>query len=582
MKTKIQSLFTRAVFMLVFSTLSSAKRRAVAWRRRNGPDGLGFLKTFMVILALFSLAPTAHAQGTAFTYQGQLQNNGALASGTYNLTFTLFATSTGGTAVAGPATNTAVFVTNGLFTVLIDFGASVWNGQTNWLEIGVETNGGGSITTLSPRQLVTPAPYAIYAEGASNLLGTLPVAQLRGTIPASQLPAAVVTNNQTGLNLGGAFNGNFSGNGGGLTNVSGAVSWQIVSGATQQAQPNTGYLLTNNSLVTVTLPPSPKAGDVVRVCGGGASDWKLAQNASQFVYSANLAGNIGAVWVPHGIPGTAYYSSVASSADGTKLAAVAYGGTGGGVYVSSDSGVTWLQANALLLLAIASSADGTKYLATDGEYLYTSSDSGSSWQTRIMAPTGAWLCVASSADGTKLAAGLYGGQIYTSTNSGTNWTARASTQDWYSVASSADGTRLVAVVDGGQIYTSTDSGTNWTARASSQGWYSVASSADGTRLVAVVEEDGQIYTSSDSGVSWTAQNSGSREWYSVASSSDGSKLVAVVYNGLIYTSVPSSVSSTTSGTAGYLLGNPNAAIELLYLGNNQFLPISHEGIIQAF
>ena len=47
----------------------------------------------LALLALSTLNPqlsTLHAQGTAFTYQGQLQNNGSPASGTYNLTFTLF------------------------------------------------------------------------------------------------------------------------------------------------------------------------------------------------------------------------------------------------------------------------------------------------------------------------------------------------------------------------------------------------------------------------------------------------------------------------------------------------------------
>ena len=102
------------------------------------------------------------AQGTAFTYQGQLQNNGSPASGTYNLTFSLFNTNISGVPVAGPVTNNAVVVTNGLFTVLIDFGAGVFNGQTNWLEIGVATNGASSFTTLAPRQQLTPTPYAIY------------------------------------------------------------------------------------------------------------------------------------------------------------------------------------------------------------------------------------------------------------------------------------------------------------------------------------------------------------------------------------------------------------------------------------
>src|SRR5208283_5578753 len=132
------------------------------------------------------LCETAFAQGTAFTYQGQLQNNGSLASGTYNLTFSLFNTNTGGTAVAGPVTNSAVFVTNGLFTVLIDFGPGVWNGETNWLEIGVETNGASPFTTLAPRQQLTPAPYAIYAE-------SVPAAGISGTLTNGQLAHSAVT-----------------------------------------------------------------------------------------------------------------------------------------------------------------------------------------------------------------------------------------------------------------------------------------------------------------------------------------------------------------------------------------------------
>lgn len=47
----------------------------------------------------------------------------------------------------------------------------------------------------------------------------------------------------------------------------------------------------------------------------------------------------------------------------------------------------------------------------------------------------------------------HGGQIYTSTDSGANWTARETNRTWRAVASNSDGTKLVAVVIGGQIYT---------------------------------------------------------------------------------------------------------------------------------
>ena len=115
------------------------------------------------------------------------------------------------------------------------------------------------------------------------------------------------------------------------------------------------------------------------------------------------------------------------------------------------------------------------------------------------------------ADGTKLVAGLNNGQIYTSTDSGANWTAGPVSGQWYSIAASSDGTKLVAVSLNGQIYTSTTSGVTWTARDSARQWYSVASSSDGTKLVAVVY-GGQIYTSTNSGQSWTPRDS-DRYWY---------------------------------------------------------------------
>lgn len=66
-----------------------------------------------------------------------------------------------------------------------------------------------------------------------------------------------------------------------------------------------------------------------------------------------------------------------------------------------------------------------------------------------------WNKIASSADGTKLAATVYGGQIYLSTDSGESWTASESVRNWGSVTSSADGMKLMAAVPGGQIYTYT-------------------------------------------------------------------------------------------------------------------------------
>jgi hypothetical protein len=181
----------------------------------------------LAILILNLQLANVFAQGTAFTYQGQLQNNGSLASGTYNLQFTLYTNATGGTSVAGPVTNSAVFITNGLFTVTMDFGSGPWNGQANWLLIGVETNGGAGFSPLSPRQPVTPVPYAIAAE---NLSGTVSGAGLAGTY-GSQVSFTNPANQ-------------FTGSGSSLTGLNAS---QLTTGTVPSAALNNAWKTTGNS-----------------------------------------------------------------------------------------------------------------------------------------------------------------------------------------------------------------------------------------------------------------------------------------------------------------------------------------------
>ncbi|HUA66627.1 MAG TPA: hypothetical protein VME24_12315, partial [Alphaproteobacteria bacterium] len=121
------------------------------------------------VLALFCIHSTAMAQGTAFTYQGLLNSGGAPANGNYDIQFTLFATNVTGTAIAGPVTNTAVPVANGLFTTTVNFG-NVFTGGSNWLQIAVSTNGANAFSNVTPRQFLSPVPYAITAENVSGAL----------------------------------------------------------------------------------------------------------------------------------------------------------------------------------------------------------------------------------------------------------------------------------------------------------------------------------------------------------------------------------------------------------------------------
>ena len=177
-------------------------------------------KLLLVVALLSTLNSqlSAFAQGTAFSYQGRLNDGGGPATGIYDLRLTIYDLGSAGSVVAGPLTNSATGVSNGLFTVTLDFGNTPFiSGAPRWLSIEVRTNGGGSFTTLSPRQPLTATPYAITA---SNLTGALPTAQLTGVVPLAQLPGAVVTNTQGGVVL----SGTFGGNGAGLTSLNLALN----------------------------------------------------------------------------------------------------------------------------------------------------------------------------------------------------------------------------------------------------------------------------------------------------------------------------------------------------------------------
>ena len=113
-----------------------------------------------LLLALASIANmTLHAAPlpTAFTYQGQLASGGQAANGLYDLQFTVYDTLAVGNVVGGPLTNSAVAVSNGLFTTTLDFGPAVFTGDMLWLEIGVRTNGTGAFTTLAPARRDSPS-----------------------------------------------------------------------------------------------------------------------------------------------------------------------------------------------------------------------------------------------------------------------------------------------------------------------------------------------------------------------------------------------------------------------------------------
>ena len=240
-------------------------------RNHIKPNRRIILSLALLASSTFWLQPSISlAQETAFNYQGRLDDSGSPANGIYDLRFTIYDALSGGSAVRGSLTNAAIPVTNGWFSVILDFGAGVFTGPGRWLQLEVKTNGGGAFSTLAPRQPCLPAPYAVMANTASNLLGTFPAAKLTGAIGAAQLPAGVLTNGESDAVLMGAF----SGDGSRLANLSGAniqpgtVSSTDMDSAVQEKLAEAGGVENGRTLTNVTLTASNAL--PVSVIGGKA------------------------------------------------------------------------------------------------------------------------------------------------------------------------------------------------------------------------------------------------------------------------------------------------------------------------
>ena len=197
------------------------------------------------LLALQAL--TARAQGTAFTYQGRLNNNTAPANGDYDFRFRLAADSQGNNYVGSAFITNAISVTDGLFVTTIDFGTGIFAGASYWLEVDVRTNGATGYTTLYPLQAVAPAPYAIMANSASNVLGNIPAAQIAGAVPSANL-SGIYGNPVSFNNAGNSFTGNGSGlasvNASTLNGLSPTSFWQ--TGGNSGTAPGVNYLGTSD------------------------------------------------------------------------------------------------------------------------------------------------------------------------------------------------------------------------------------------------------------------------------------------------------------------------------------------------
>ncbi len=115
------------------------------------------------------------ALSTSFTYQGQLESSGGPVNDDCDMAFRLYDQESGGSQV-GSTITTTVPVSDGLFTVNLDFG-DVFTGGGRWLALVVRCPAGvGDYDTLSPRQPLSPVPYAMHATTVKQLVHDFVVA----------------------------------------------------------------------------------------------------------------------------------------------------------------------------------------------------------------------------------------------------------------------------------------------------------------------------------------------------------------------------------------------------------------------
>jgi len=180
-----------------------------------------------------------------------------------------------------------------------------------------------------------------------------------------------------------------------LPTLTAPFTYQCATPANYKKADGTGWLPFNFStgayktLAVLPVDPVNNANNYYTFTKGDSSQgisFCVSSIPELAVETTTTIGDVGATWTERTSAGSRNWTSLASSADGTKLAAGV--GNGGYIYTSTDSGATWTErtnAGSRDWKAIASSSDGSKLAAGSSGYIYTSTDSGATWTERTSA-----------------------------------------------------------------------------------------------------------------------------------------------------------------------------------------------------
>lgn len=187
----------------------------------------------------------------------------------------LITAASSGTAPVTSVTGTTNRITvTGTTSAVVDI-AATYVGQTSITTLGTVSTGTWSATTIAVNRGGTG--QTTYTDGQLLIGNTTGNTLAKATLTAGS--GISVTNGSGSITIA-------------TTNGQG-ITWNNVTGTTQSAAVNNGYITNNAGLVTVTLPSTVAVGQIVEVAGSGAGGWRIAQNASQVINFGTVATTTG-------------------------------------------------------------------------------------------------------------------------------------------------------------------------------------------------------------------------------------------------------------------------------------------------
>ena len=207
-------------------------------------------------------------------------------------------------------------------------------------------------------------------------------------------------------------------------------------------------------------------------------------------------------------------SSVAVPGDNEAMRLVAVD-TSGNIWISENTGVNWdITSPSPTFSYVTSNADGTILAATDngtqitdgGGYVWLSTDSGVTWLPQYSSELRDWRCISCSPSGSRIVATAADNLgVYLTLNTGLSWSPigpTIKTSTWTSIVyiyDAVNDTNIIAATASNNNYIYLYDGSTWTQESppGAGSWTCIASSANGSRLLAgqsdIGSSDGPLY-----------------------------------------------------------------------------------------